>query len=883
LTKRLVLACVICIAAVSFNRGVTPANAQTAVSFSKDIQPILEQNCLGCHGPSMQSSRLDLSTSEGALRGGARGSAIVPGKAEDSRIYRMISGLDKPQMPLGGNKLTDEQIAAIKNWINQGAKWDGVTVGAKVPADATHALVDMNKVPQISADARNYWAFKLPMQAPLPQTARTFSNPIDRFLEKAREQKGLKVAPKADQLTLVRRAYMDLIGLPPTPEEVEAYMKDTAPGTWERLIDKLLASPHYGERWGRHWLDAARYADSSGYENDTDQPNMWRYRDYVIKAFNEDKPYNTFVKEQIAGDEIPNRTDDSLIATGFLRAGPRVRNHEHANPARRYDYLDDVLGAIGKGMLGLTVQCARCHDHKFDPITQKDYYSMEASIFGYVEVEYPLGPREEADAYMRKITEITEKVAALKDQIDAIDKPYHDKLALEEIRKKFPPEVVRAVEKPESERTPGEKLIAIQVLDTGGGRSTAAAVDKIMSPEDAAKKKALNDQIAAINAETPPTPPLASIVTDGDWRSVALGYGDRNEGACPKCELEYVGAGKFIDFGPGKGNYKVPPSYFLLRGDPDSKAYPMKPGFISVITTGNPPTELPPADGRTSGRRLALAEWIISRDNPLPARVIVNRIWEHHFGKGIVPTLDNFGKMGEQPSNQELLDWLAVEFMNKGWSIKQMQRLIMTSEAYQMASEYNDEASAKIDPEDTYLWRYRIQRLEGEIIRDNILSVAGSIDLKMGGPAIFPHVDDSFIKTLFRGIYRNPEGDSADQWRRSIYIYQKRTLPNPMLQVFDLPDMSQSFGARYVSTVPTQALQLMNDDFVLNQAQLFADRVKKEAGNDVAKQVDLAYRIALTRPPTEREKSLATDMILSGSLVDFTNVMLNLSEFLYTR
>jgi hypothetical protein len=881
LTKRFVLACVICLSVVIFNRGVTPLNAQAPVSFSKDIQPILEQNCLSCHGPSMQSSRLNLSTLEGALRGGARGSAIVPGQAEDSRLYRMVAGLDKPAMPLGGNKLADGQIAAIKSWIDQGAHWDTATVGAKTQPDAASAFADLEKV-QLPPGARDYWAFKSPVQAPLPVVARQFSNPIDRFLEKARQEKGLKAAPKADRLTLLRRAYMDLVGLPPAPQEIDAFMSDAAPGAWERLIDKLLASPHYGERWGRHWLDAARYADSSGYENDTDQPNLWRYRDYVIKSFNDDKPYNTFIKEQIAGDEIPNRTDDSLIATGFLRAGPRVRNHEHANPARRYDYLDDVLGAVGKGVLGLTVQCARCHDHKFDPITQKDYYSMEASIFGYVETEYPLGPREQADAYMRKMSEIGAKVAELKDQIDEIDKPYHDKLALEEIRKKFPPDVVRAVEKPESERTPGEKLIAIQVLESGGGRSTAAAVDKSMSPEDAAKKIVLNDQVAALNAEKPEPPPMASIVTDGDWRSVELGYGDRNEGACPKCELEYVGAGKFIDFGPGKGNYKVPPSYFLLRGDPDSKAYPTKPGFISVITQGNPPTELPPADGRTSGRRLALAEWLISRDNPLPARVIVNRIWEHHFGKGIVPTLDNFGKMGEQPSNQALLDWLAVEFMNKGWSIKQMQRLIMTSEAYQMASEYDDAASAKNDPEDTYLWRYRIQRLEGEIIRDNIMSVAGSIDLTMGGPAIFPHVDESFIKTLFRGIYRNQE-DGPDVWRRSIYIYQKRTLPSPLLQVFDLPDMSQSFGARYVSTMPTQALQLMNDDFVLNQAQLFADRVKKEAGDDVAKQVDLAYRIALTRPPTQRELSLATDMILSGSLVDFTNVMLNLSEFLYTR
>src|SRR5580698_6576226 len=791
----------------------------------------------------------------------------------------MVASLDKPTMPLGG-KLTDVQIAAIKTWINQGGHWDSGAVGAKAKPDAASAFAALENV-QLPPGARDYWAFKLPVKAPVPAVAQQFSNPIDSFLEKARQEKGLKVAPKADPLTLLRRAYMDLTGLPPSPEEIDAFIGDTAPGAWERLIDKLLASPHYGERWGRHWLDAARYADSSGYENDTDQPNLWRYRDYVIKSFNDDKPYDTFIKEQIAGDEIPNRTDDSLIATGFLRAGPRVRNHEHANPARRYDYLDDVLGAVGKGVLGLTLQCARCHDHKFDPITQKDYYAMEASIFGYVETDYPLGPRDQADAYMRKISELTEKVAAIKDQIGEIEKPYHDKLALEEIRKKYPPDVVHAVEKPESERTPGEKLIAIQVLESGATIRSVAA-DKIMSPEDAAKKKALNDQIAALEAERPKPMPMASIVTDGDWRSVELGYGDRNEGACPKCELEYVGAGKFLELGPGKANYKVPPSYFLMRGDPDSKAYPTKPGFLSVITQVNPPKELPPADGRTSGRRLALAEWLVSRDNPLPARVIVNRIWEHHFGKGIVPTLDNFGKMGEQPTNQALLDWLAVEFMNKGWSIKQMQRLIMTSEAYQMASEYDDAASAKADPEDTYLWRYPIQRLEGEIIRDNIMSVAGSIDLTMGGPAIFPHVDESFIKTLFRGIYRNQD-DGPAVWRRSIYIYQKRTLPSPMLQVFDLPDMSQSFGARYVSTVPTQALQLMNDDFVLNQAQLFADRIQKEAGSDVARQVDLAFRIALTRPPTQRELSLATDMILSGSLVDFTNVMLNLSEFLYTR
>jgi mono/diheme cytochrome c family protein len=876
------LATFILLLAVNFTAATRPQAPQPAVSFAKDILPILQQNCFKCHGEAMQSSRLSLTTREAALHGGAKGAAIVPGSAEDSRLYRLVAGLEKPAMPMGG-KLTSDQITAIKNWIDQGAPWDATDVAAvavKPQPAAASAFADLENV-KLPAGARDYWAFKLPLQTPVPSVTGSYANPIDRFLEKTRQDNGLKPAPKADRLTLLRRAYMDLTGLPPSIEQINTFISDPAPDAWERLVEKLLASPHYGERWGRHWLDVARYADSSGFQNDTDRPHFWRYRDYVIRSFNEDKPYNVFVKEQIAGDELANRTDDSLIATGFLRAGPRVAHRERDNPERRHDYLDDVLGAIGKGMLGLTIQCARCHDHKFDPILQKDYYALHASIFGYVETDYPLGPREQADAYMRKLTEINQKIAALRDQIEEIDRPYHDKLALEQIREKYPPDVVRAVEKPESERTPGEKLLAVQMLESAVSISSRA-VDKIMSPEDAAKKKALNDQMAALNKEKPKAAALAHIVTDGDWRATANGVGDGTKGACPRCELEYVGAGKFLELGPGPGNYKVPPSYFLVRGDPDSKAYPTKPGFISVATYGNPPAELPPADGRTSGRRLALAEWLISRDNPLPARVMVNRIWHHHFGKGIVGTLDNFGKMGEQPTHPELLDWLAVEFMNRGWSIKQMHRLIMTSEAYQMASEYKDAQNEAKDPDNKYLWRYRIQRLEGEIVRDSVMSVAGSIDLTMGGPAIFPFVPEELLKSLDRGIWRNQE-DGPKVWRRSVYIYAKRSLPFPMVHVFDLPDQNVSFGARNVSTIPTQALTLMNNDFVLRQAQLFADRLKKDAGDDVAKQVDLAYRLALTRPPTSKELSMAVDMVGTGSLVDFTHVVLNLSEFLYTR
>jgi hypothetical protein len=875
LTRKLALALFICSSAVSFRMSTTAAQT-TQVSFGKDVLPILEANCLKCHGSAMQLSKFNLSSQELALKGGATGAAIIPGNAEESKLYRLVAGLDKPRMPMNG-ELPAAQIATIKNWIDQGAHWDS-TLMMKKPEANPFADLENAKLP---ANARDYWAFKAPVQAPVPTVQRSLQNPVDRFLEKTRQAKGLSSAPRADKLTLLRRASMDLVGLPPTQQEIEAYMSDTAPGAWERAIDKLLASPHYGERWGRHWLDVARYGDSGGFQNDTDRPNAYRYRDYVIDSFNKDKPYNLFVKEQIAGDEFENRTDENLIATFFLRAGPRVQHREKDNPERRHDYLDDTLGAIGKGVLGMTIGCARCHDHKFDPILQKDYYALQASIYGYVEVDYPLGPREEADAWMRKSFEIADKTAVLRDEIEKLEAPYQYQLALVQVRQKYPENVVNAVEKPESERTPGEKLLATQVLESAITISTRE-IDKIMSPEDTAKKKALNDQVTALTREKPKTVPMAHITTDGDWRASGAGTGDGTKGACPVCELEYQGAKRFLELGPGKGEYETPPSFFLVRGDPTSKAYATKPGFLSVITDGNPPTALPPANGRTSGRRLALAEWLVSRNNPLAARVMVNRIWHHHFGRGIVPTLDNFGKMGDPPTNPELLDWLAVEFMNRGWSVKQMHKLLMTSDAYQMASEFESAANQQKDPDNKSLWKFHINRIEGEIIRDSIMSVAGTLDRTMGGPPIFPFVPQELLDSIERGIWRNtPDGPKV--WRRSVYIYAKRSLPFPMVHVFDEADMNVSFGARNVSTVPTQALTLLNNPFVLNQAKLFAERLQKEAGPDVAKQITLAYQLALTRPPTEKELAAASSVVRAGSLADFTHVMFNLSEFLYTR
>ncbi|PYQ80269.1 MAG: hypothetical protein DMG01_06830, partial [Acidobacteria bacterium] len=790
------------LAAARFLVPAAAAQAPTApISFVKDVRPIFQTSCESCHGDA-QVSGFDLRTSESALKGGDHGGDIVPGSADQSRLYRRIAGLEQPSMPKEGAALTAQQISLIKTWIDQGAHWD-----ASAPASASAAPADASNAPSA---ARNYWAFKLPVRAPVPDGSSDI-NPIDRFLEKARQEKALKPAPRAARLTLLRRGYLDLIGLPPTPAETAAFLADSRPDAWERLIDSLLASPHYGERWGRHWLDVARYADSSGFEHDYDRPNAWRYRDYVIRAFNDDKPYDVFLKEQIAGDELDTKSDETLIATGFLRAGPRVAYREKDNPERRYEYLDDLIATTGRGLLGLTVQCARCHNHKFDPIPQKDYYGLEATFFGYVETTHPLVPRSEAEAYDKKVRDIEARQAPLKAEIKKIEAQYEEKVR-QDAYKRFPENVQRAIAKPERERTAGEQLLAQQIIEqvTVGGR----AVDRFLTPAEAARKKELADQIAALEKARPKPIPVADIVTDGDYRSAPNGEGDDVIG-CPKCRIREATADSFLHTGPGR--YEVPPSYFLIRGDANAKGSLMKPGFVTVATYGNPPTEMPPADGRTSGRRRALAEWLASSSNPLTARVIVNRIWQHHFGRGIVATLDNFGKMGDRPTHPELLDYLAVEFMKRGWSIKQMHRLIMTSDAYRMASAYENAADREKDPQNQYLWRFRPQRLDAEIVRDSILAASGGINLTIGGPPVFPPLPKELLTSVSHGVWKN-EADGPAVWRRSVYVYRRRGQAFPMFQVFDLPEQNVTAGARNVSTVPTQALTMLNDAFVLRQA-----------------------------------------------------------------
>ncbi len=849
--------------------GLGPLYAQT-VDFAKDVQPILSASCWKCHGETVQLSKLDLRSRQTLLAGGLHGPSIVPGNPEGSKLYRMVAGHEKPAMPLD-SKLKPEEVETLRRWIEQGAPWAG---GAAVPSagDAAAATADLEKG-DVPPDARDYWAFQKIVRPTVPLSS---GNPVDAFVSKKLQEQGLKAAPKAGRRTLVRRAYLDLLGLPPSPAEIKEFVEDISPNAWEKLIDKLLASPHYGERWGRHWLDVARYADSNGYEHDFDRPNAWKYRDYVVRAFNEDKPWDVFLREQIAGDELKQVTYDSLIATGFLRNYAKVGYREKDNPEFRYEYLDDMIATIGRGILGMTVQCARCHNHKFDPIPQKDYYRLQASLFGYVEVDHPLTSPEVAKAYEEKSAEVNARLTRIRARIRALEQPYRDRLLAEKF-KKLPDNIRLAIATPEDQRTPGQTLLANQVIRTTS--VSVPAINAAMTEEDLASKKQLELQAKEIEKARPAPIPVAMGITDGDYRFTPDGPGD--EPAPGKGVSQKPAEGSFLHKGPG--SYVAPPSHFLIRGDIHSHGSVMSPGFLTVATVGNPPVELPPANGRTSGRRLALANWLVSRDNPLTARVAVNRIWHHHFGRGIAASIDNFGKMGDEPTNQPLLDWLAVEFMDNGWSVKHLHRLLMTSDAYQMSSAFAGGENTRLDPQNIHGWRFRARRLDAEIIRDSILAVGGGLNREIGGPSIFPPLQPEVLAQMKHGIWHK-QTDGPEVWRRSIYIYRKRGLPFPMLESFDLPDQNIACGARGVSTVPTQALMLMNDEFVLRHAEMFAKRVEETAADqDPARQVDTAYQIALGRKPTAQERELALAYLGEHSLAGLAHVMLNLNEFVYLR
>jgi hypothetical protein len=551
----------------------------------------------------------------------------------------------------------------------------------------------------ITPEERRFWAFQPPRRvSPPPADLPGWDhNPIDAFLLSSMKARGLTPSPRADRRTLIRRAYLDLLGLPPTPQEVEGFLKDAAPGAWERLVDRLLASPHYGERWARHWLDLVRYADSGGFEFDVDRPDAWRYRDYVVKSFNNDKPYDRFVREQIAGDEYEATSQEeareAMIATGFLRLGPEGGG---GGERGRQDALDDIITTTSLTFMGLTVGCARCHDHKFDPIPQKDFYRVQAVFFPTRPVSYPLVGADVVAAHRAETQRIDQLQRPLKRARAELEAPYLKRLVDEAISR-LPEYLQVAWKTPDDKRTQGQRLNVRQIEktlkdDPLSARITEEHILQIMSEDDKRKHKGLTDQVKELDKQKPKPYATARAI--------------------------------------GEDGQKARPSYFLHRGSADSKGPVMTPGVLSVVSATEPEFPTPPANARSSWRRRGFAEWLVSPENPLTARVMVNRIWQHHFGEGIVRTPSNFGKMGELPSHPQLLDYLALGFIERRWSVKQMHRLMMTSEAYQMAS---DDIAAKValDPENRLFWRMPRARLEAEIIRDQIL--AGSPAYSMNG------------------------------------------------------------------------------------------------------------------------------------------------------
>ena len=831
------------------------AAAASTPDFEKDVAPILEQRCVQCHGDKQQLSDLRLDSRDSVLRGGKRGPAIEPGDSAGSLLYRHLTGEAEPRMPFGST-LAPEEIATLKRWIDAGAEWPA--------AEAK------------SGNEKTWWAFRDPARNDPPDAG---AHPVDAFLAARLSKDGIERAPRADPQTLVRRAYLDLVGLLPPPDVVDSFARDPSREAFARLVDELLDSPRYGERWGRHWLDAVRYADSSGYEHDYDQPHAWRYRDYVIKSFNDDKPYDRFVKEQLAGDELGDQSFETLTATGMLRVGPRVLFREKDNPQYRYTYLDDIIATTSRVFLGLTVDCARCHDHKFDPISQMDYYRTMAVFFPYIRYDFPLADEETVARHAAETEAVTVRIDPLKQRIAEIEAPYKA-AARKRTLEKFPAEIQEAVRTAEEERTPGQKLLAAQVASL-----SYTEYKDLISEEDSGRIAELRDRIEELELELPEPLPMAMGIRDGDYRFAPNGLGDEVQ----------PGKGDREDFSGIEGtwlptkNYSPPSAHFLPNADYRNKGDEVEPGYIEVLAQGRDFNPTRPAHRISSGRRLALAEWIASERNPLTARVMVNRIWMHHFGEGLVYTASNFGAMGTRPSHPELLDWMASEFVREGWSMKAMHRLIMTSESYQMASAHSDAAAAKADPGNKLLWKFRQRRLEGEVIRDIILGASGNLNLEAGGPGFFPPIPDEVRESFPKGKWDMAE-PGPENWRRSVYAYAKRGLRYPLFEVFDQPNMNVTCERRTTTTVPTQALTLLNNRFALRQARHYADRVAGMA-DDPAGWIRQAYRIALSRLPSESELEANLDFLrlqteyhdgdAAAALTDLCDVILNLNEFLY--
>ena len=670
-----------------------------------------------------------------------------------------------------------------------------------------------------SQDALSKWVFR-PLERPSVPEIRNSDwvrNPIDSFILSRLEENGIDPTPEADRRTLIRRASFDLLGLPPTANEVSEFVNDPRPDAYERLVDRLLNSPRYGERYARHWLDLVRYADSDGYKADVLRPNAWRYRDYVIESFNSDKPYSRFVEEQIAGDELYPHNDDAKRATGYLRLWPYEDNQP--DMGRHWGaILDDITDVSSDVFLGLSMKCARCHDHKFDPISQEDYYSFQAffSAISPWEDVYLGGP--EADRlYEKELAVWEEQTANVRSEIDRIESVAYKK-GWDAAFAKLPPYIQEIVM--QKERTSYEEQLARFANKMMGWRTNKDIAKNV--PKDKVDQwKTLHEELAKFDSIKPEERERVSSVRDVSG---------------------------------------TPPSTYVAskRGEGE-----VAPAYLSVLNLEKPKIEPIPGNPNTTGRRATLAKWLTDPSNSLSARVMANRIWQWHFGSGIVASSNDFGSLGERPSHPQLLDWLAQKFIDDGWSLKSMHRLVMTSGTYRQGSIRRNEIAEQIDPNNKLVWRMPVRRMDAEQLRDSMLLVSGEIDSTMGGPGV-------------------SEEKSA---RRSIYVVNKRNKLRTMMNSFDTPDLHNSCHARDVTTTPLQALTMMNGEWVLSRAERFADYLQNLESDGVEERIVTAYEVALGRVPEIEEMQLAQGFLgesaNSEAWTDFCHILINTNEFIY--
>jgi len=848
---------------------------RAASDLPRQAMAVLQQACLQCHGEDGMSG-LDLRTRERALQGGERGGSIRPGNAAQSLLFQYITGKASPRMPLGG-ELSGEQIDLLRRWIEEGATW---------PEEVPLALAEGPRDPgrqRITEADRQYWAFQPPRVPAIPQVrqAEWVANPIDAFILADLEANQLTPSAPADKRTLLRRVTYDLTGLPPTPAEIEAFLTDSSPEAYRKVIDRLLASPRYGERWAQHWLDVVRFAETNGFELDQDREQAWRYRDYVIRSLNEDKPYHRFLLEQLAGDEIAPDDFEMRVATGFLRAGPQhvvAGNQDEA--LNRQEWLTEVMYGVGNGILGLTVACARCHDHKFDPILQADYYRLQAFFAGSDNLDYSNPSQEEKAAHEAAVAAHKEKLKPIREQISVIEKPYRDRLR-EEKRAALEPAFAAALAKPADQRTEEEKVIAKdaqRMLNVSWEEVLA-----VLSPEDRDRRAGLRQQMHRLELFAPEPLPKALAVSDIKW--------------------------------------PVPPQHILKAGDPHRPGAEVAPGFLTALLPPDAPwaaaiEPIEKGEFKATGRKRALAEWLIRPDHPLTARVIVNRLWHHHFGRGIVATPNDFGRNGMAPTHPALLDWLATELVKEGWSLKALHRQMLLSNTYQQRSDL-DSRKAVIDPGNRWFWRMNRQRLDGEALRDAILAASGNLTEQLNGPPIRVPLEPEVYDTIFTEF--EPDNlwpvhpDASQHTRRSLYLLRKRNVRLPMFVAFDSPDMMSSCGARTTSVHALQSLTLLNSEFMLQQSRVLAGRILREAGREPARAIAHLYQVTMGRPARADELGMARTFLTAqtrlieqrrrqgepiaslpdppaglppaaaAAWVDLCLATMNLTEFLYVR